>query len=354
VDQTFCETQIFCTLTQGAYGNKNGRYVCDDLDMRRLELINYLIGNTTPLTVGWTGIYGRLTFGVGQGQCVINSLPAGGPSTTLTQQYTFSGPGSDLSCAISPAPPTTPKFFKNDGVRFANTALGQMITLGLNLRLDANLGALEILDVVIWTTAATACDGEPVEGAPSIDFGPIPQRVLDTLKSPTAGYVGGATVNNLYILLNKVLGGVPGTGISVSDINAAAGTINEAFDECRSLDRFDTAESFSRLSGSASREIPTEYTLEVNYPKPFNPTTVIEYSLPEASRVSLKVYNVLGQEVATLVNDVLEAGYQAVTWNASNNSNISLASGVYIYRLQATSVISAREFTKVKKMLLVK
>jgi len=90
-------------------------------------------------------------------------------------------------------------------------------------------------------------------------------------------------------------------------------------------------------------DIPTEYTLSQNYPNPFNPSTTINFSLPKSSQVLLKVYNVLGQEVATLVNQELFAGNHSVSFDASG-----LSSGLYIY------TIEAEKFHDVKKMLLVK
>jgi hypothetical protein len=90
-------------------------------------------------------------------------------------------------------------------------------------------------------------------------------------------------------------------------------------------------------------DIPTEYALFQNYPNPFNPTTNIKFDLPKESNVTLKVYNILGAEVATLVNNVMSAGHQEVKFDASK-----YASGMYIYRLEAGS------FVQVKKMLLMK
>jgi hypothetical protein len=85
------------------------------------------------------------------------------------------------------------------------------------------------------------------------------------------------------------------------------------------------------------------YTLSQNYPNPFNPSTQIEFSIPKQTQVTLKVYNLIGQEVATLVNGVLGAGQHSVTFNASR-----LASGVYFYSIQAGN------FTNTRTMMLLK
>ena len=90
-------------------------------------------------------------------------------------------------------------------------------------------------------------------------------------------------------------------------------------------------------------EIPKEFSLSQNYPNPFNPSTTISYGLPNASNVSLKIYNILGEQVASLVNKAMPAGYHTVTFDASK-----LASGMYIYRIEAGS------FVQVKKMMMLK
>ncbi len=90
-------------------------------------------------------------------------------------------------------------------------------------------------------------------------------------------------------------------------------------------------------------EVPLVFALDQNYPNPFNPSTTIKYALPSESNVTLKVYNLLGQEVATLVNDVQKAGSYEATFNAS-----TLASGVYVYRIQAGANVET------KKMMLLK
>jgi len=105
-----------------------------------------------------------------------------------------------------------------------------------------------------------------------------------------------------------------------------------------------------RLSSSSLIELPKEFALHQNYPNPFNPTTKIKYDLPSDSRVTIKIYNLIGQEVAPLIDEEQGAGYKSVEWNAAN-----LASGVYLCRIEATSVTDpSKTFMKIRKMILLK
>ncbi|HPM36567.1 MAG TPA: T9SS type A sorting domain-containing protein [candidate division Zixibacteria bacterium] len=97
-------------------------------------------------------------------------------------------------------------------------------------------------------------------------------------------------------------------------------------------------------------ESPLPYRFEVsqNYPNPFNPTTTIEYSVPVRSQVTIEIFNVLGQQVRTLVNEPQSAGSYRVEWNGSDKAGNSVSTGVYLYRFQAGDVVQT------KKMLLIK
>jgi hypothetical protein len=115
---------------------------------------------------------------------------------------------------------------------------------------------------------------------------------------------------------------------------------------------FDQVEpEFDRISvalSGVSEGLPTDYALEQNYPNPFNPSTDIQFALPADSKVSLEIYNVLGQRVNTLVNGEMPAGDHTVTWDGRNSSGGSVSSGVYFYRIQATN------FVETKKMMMLK
>ncbi len=113
-----------------------------------------------------------------------------------------------------------------------------------------------------------------------------------------------------------------------------------------------SADAVTLLTGidELLQAIPSVFKLHQNYPNPFNPGTGIHYELPKTSHVTLTVFNVLGQKVATIVDEVQEMGYKTAEFSASH-----LASGVYFYRMEAVSIADpGKTFTQVKKMVLMK
>lgn len=98
----------------------------------------------------------------------------------------------------------------------------------------------------------------------------------------------------------------------------------------------------------ADSNIPTQYELSQNYPNPFNPITTIRFGLPQKDNVTIKIYDILGREVKTLVEKDFQAGWHTVTWDGSNNSGRMVASGVYFYLMET------KEFIKVNKALFLK
>ncbi len=104
----------------------------------------------------------------------------------------------------------------------------------------------------------------------------------------------------------------------------------------------------SGLDDGLAFGVPQQYELHQNYPNPFNPTTTIRYDLKQAGTVSLRVYNMMGQEVRSLVRQHQAAGYHTVDWDGTNNSGNMVSSGIYLYKLEAGP------FMKTRKMIFMK
>jgi len=99
--------------------------------------------------------------------------------------------------------------------------------------------------------------------------------------------------------------------------------------------------------------LPTEFALLQNFPNPFRQSTVIRYALPEASTVSLKVFNIFGQEVATLASGTMSPGYHSMEWKARDHSDRPVPAGMYFYRMDATG-LKTGTFHQLRKMVLIK
>lgn len=97
-----------------------------------------------------------------------------------------------------------------------------------------------------------------------------------------------------------------------------------------------------------SNEFPQIFSLSQNYPNPMGYRTTIKYSLPKSSRVELKVYNIYGRLIKTLVNELQKPGYYAVGWNGSDNAGKEVSNGIYLYRLEAG------EYTETRKVVLMR
>ncbi len=122
-------------------------------------------------------------------------------------------------------------------------------------------------------------------------------------------------------------------------------TLFKSFWSGDAIDVFGTMETKDIVNGveQLGSDIPVSYELGQNYPNPFNPSTVIKFAIPQSGLVTMKVFNILGQEVAELVNDVKAAGNYEVSFDASN-----LTSGMYIYKIQSGN------FSATRKMMLIK
>jgi len=109
-----------------------------------------------------------------------------------------------------------------------------------------------------------------------------------------------------------------------------------------------TLDGANALSAYLEGLLPDEFALHQNYPNPFNPVTTLRYDLPEPGLVNITIYDMLGREVKTLINQTEDAGYRSVIWNATNDYGKPVSAGIYLYQIQAGEYIST------KKMVLLK
>jgi len=129
--------------------------------------------------------------------------------------------------------------------------------------------------------------------------------------------------------------------VIIADLEGPSGDGSDRFTWF--FDDFNISTEVSTSSEIAESGIPQSLELKQNYPNPFNPTTNIEFSIPENTHTTLDVFDMLGQRVATLVDQSMAAGQHSVSFDASN-----LSSGIYIYRIQAGNSIQTRKLTLIK------
>jgi hypothetical protein len=171
----------------------------------------------------------------------------------------------------------------------------------------------------------------------------LSKSVVWAIAVSSRGDVVAGTANGIYASTNAGYSWTyRATGLTDSDVRSAAiDSRGYVFAGTLFSGVFRSGEPLTSVDGKRF-ELPGRTTLYQNYPNPFNPSTTIQYDLPKAAIVSLKIFNTLGQVVATLANEKREAGYYAVQWNAT------VPSGIYFYRLQSG------EYIETKKMILLR
>jgi hypothetical protein len=356
-----CQSNVYCTVTQGFFGNEGGMKCSEYPGGTPGATTTEILDGLVPVTVGKDD----RTLTINDAECVLILLPGGGPAQDLPDfGNAVVNHYSDIYCDVSNKGPNS---LWDDGQiraksgRLQNILLAQTITLALNVKWDADLGSY-----ILHESFQTA----------DVDFGVLPcDKSDDVVDSdcdpfPATFHIGTAvydelvviygsspTVDDLLELANCALAG-QSVNVDLTALAGAVDAINRGFDECRGVVRCDIADVISRQRriSELDREpgfgaIPMHFGLSPNFPNPAQSATNIRFALPEQSQVRLTVYNVQGQVVSVLVDEVMSAGYKDVRLDAQKNK---LASGIYLYRLEATGLESGKGFNQTRKMMLMR
>ncbi len=234
-----------------------------------------------------------------------------------------------------PALPYLPGYYKADSIalrwRDADTIV--VNENGVVTGIDINLITRPDTGFALIKGKVRTILGEPVSGATIFAF-----DINGNVKAYTTSESDGS-----YSIENLTAGEYSLIVESTEYENTDNGTINVDYssNSVQSKDLYLSPASTTEVKNPSTT--PSSYSLMQNYPNPFNPTTTIGFTIPQKSYVKLEVFNLIGQKIATLINDELNAGQYNVEFNGSG-----LTSGIYLYRIQAGN------FSSVKKMLLLK
>ena len=353
--------ELFCSYTQGFYGNYGGYKCFEGEQTSTIDIIDAVITPGNPLVIGKVGTR-SLTIEDGNEECIVTRLPGGGPADVLPD---FGDEVLAGDCTTSPAIALSSKG------NWRNILLAQTVALAINVRVDGNLGFAPVCKTLTTQAALPGPDGCLGTSDDVLDPGPDPADPSDdpietwTFSDDVLWALDNLGLDkNVYGILelaNRALAGMNVGPVSLSDIAGAAANINEGFDECRFLVSCEDPELLTGVRtelvdfDQQDRDVnvanvtPVAFALAPNFPNPFQRATSIRFALPEASEVTITVHDVRGRQIAVLVDEYMEAGERSVGFDAADNGN--LASGVYFYRMQARGQ-SGETFTKTMKMLL--
>jgi hypothetical protein len=233
----------------------------------------------------------------------------------------------DEALAAMDIPLTYSKGVTLTSVNFENTAVVNFDVKIANIDQENNRVTIGLIDMV----TAPKPDAYLKPAASGENRVAVLNFKLDdpTLQALEVGtFTSEAPMHELMFVYNEYVDGVPAVRDLAPEFAGTSVPLN------------------GRTPNNAS--LPTDFNLSQNVPNPFNPSTDISFALPSDSKVSLTIYNVLGQQVKTLVDEHMRAGYQTISWDGTDNTGRTVASGVYFYKLRAN------DFSATKKMLMLK
>lgn len=253
--------------------------------------------------------------------------------------YTFTHliPGQYILLAI-PQDGYKPTFFRYDGAQTLNWKDADSVVVtssGTVTGINFTVNALVDSGMASVNGAVTDNSGNPVVGA----------FVFAQDENQNIYSFGVTDQSGNYSIAGLIPGNysVSSSSYGYSDAQTSSVTLDYSANYSTSTSFTITPQTVTAISTDNNASLVKSFELSQNYPNPFNPSTVINFTVPVESKVVLKVYNILGKEVSTLVNDVKQAGSYNITFNASQ-----LASGVYFYQLRAGNFVSTKKLILMK------
>jgi hypothetical protein len=347
--------ELFCTKTQGFYGNYGGKW----MGMKTLELLESLITPGNPLVMGKAGLR-SVTFADGAERCIIELLPSGGAPVRLNPSI------GDLTvdpatCDVGPHLP-----LKNGRIR--NVFLGQTITLSLNMRLDPSLSSAAVCELMIAIPALPGPDGilGTDDDIPDPDAEPrfkwISTAVLDALTASGLPQTAGG----LLELANMCLAGEDTDDAAVYEISHAVSAVNELFDDCAlvmacengdvwfagfaagpaTVNELRPADPIPAPSGGGSAALCLTVSPNVNG------SSTISFTVEERSRLEVEVFDVSGRRVMRLQERMVGTGLVSLPLVIEKNGRVS--SGVYFVRVRTAGAETGSSLSAVEKMVVVR
>jgi hypothetical protein len=220
--------------------------------------------------------------------------------------------------------------------------------------IECNVNVFSEGDSVLCKKIAIACvDSAQLPGCQSLSFGSLTEG--DSIKKCIMIQgAGGGEMSDLCANLNledgelseETIQHLRDMGCDVTIETSPDGTTKRIEIKCDDSCGLGGGEGSAK--SSEDTDLPDGYALEQNYPNPFNPTTTIGFSIPSSQHVTLEIYNVQGQIVRTLIDEVRGAGEHSVEWDATSDGGDRVASGVYFYRLTTGDMVVAKKMTLLK------
>jgi hypothetical protein len=318
---------VACTYTQGFYGNTGGigcnsNGSSSSAKQKMTAAVDAQAGDSVYFGLKSTGKFFTLFLNDITSDNIFNLLPGGGTPAALKGYATYTKPGTWSNVPLETK--------QNQYGKIKNNLLSQTMVLFFNLFANGDLSGMAIMSDSLFTSKQTSCgSGLPVT---KVDTFTLPSNVVKYLQTN-----GTATVQGLYDLANRYLGGQTVSGISAADVNNAVDAINRAFDECALLAGWGKSATIvnditgrSATTFAGDNFITTKANMQLSvFPNPYGSVVNFRFKTTVSGRVELVIYDIVGARLAVIDKGFIQAGtWQTIQYHVPAEKHPTL-----IYRL---------------------